>query len=411
MNISNFFLCLILATCAYFLYSWFNSCKIDNIQKLVQKSNGTFDLPAQNALQEYQHLQNPSPQDSFVRSRIIELNQHEGRVENVADFDDIVDAYTTLLNDDLDWWEMEQIEHFAERHHDIINANPIYYNNFITELEQERPRKLEQQVQDSINETCTKKEAVNVFVDNSITNTSDSQNVHDSAVNKQLRDHYSQLLDSTPITLSNSAIEDEIIQQINKSNPKNIKAALNSLDIIKKNTSFTPIKDPEMELLKVVWERSKLNENILNSNLLKDAVIDSLVDMSTSTDRLGSDIVCSSGRCTRLLGSLVLLDHDPTLSNGFFTVEQIRNDVLQNSKQILQDTIEEYSDDIDEKMKTVAESYKSEIFMETDPVTEDIFKNIVIQKIENSLENNYKEKLPEKDYNNIKEQCIAAIKY
>ena len=139
------------------------------------------------------------------------------------------------------------------------------------------------------------------------------------------------------------------------------------------------------------------------TELMQESIVKGLMDMSTN----GKDIVCSNGRIARLIESLATLD--PVIT-GVMTVEQIRNDALQESNNILTETINEYQQDtfMDENMKTVARSYDDPT-ISTDPENEVEFKNIVIGRITNYLSENYKEKLNERDYRNTLNHCTEAI--
>ena len=151
--------------------------------------------------------------------------------------------------------------------------------------------------------------------------------------------------------------------------------------------------------------RSELPLNQKNTFLIRDAIVDSLRDMTND----GTNVVCSNGRCARLMESLVLTDADDKSVTGAMTVEQIRNDAFAASNQILQDTIASVASGHGGKpeLTLVAQSY-NDPSIQTDEKSEMQFKELVKGKVDTYLQK-YQSKLSEKDYSNIRDHCIMAI--
>lgn len=404
------FISLVLLLGYYYYDSNQKRIKSD-ILRNITNSNGTFDAHAQQALENINELHNLAPRDEFNRARLIYLNINEGgEVNNIEDLNNIVQGYhNALINGDneLEFFELDQIENF-------INMNPrlaqeIDIRNNIVNLHNipdYRAKQIQKTMEQSKNETVNKTEALDKFTESNIVHSNDSQNVHDSGVNHQLKEAFRKLKDESPYATRdspriNTEIHNYIISNIKDINKKN--NAMKALDAIKGNNAYnSSIDAKEQDLLNLVWTRSDIRDNIKNKDLIRDAIIDALADMSTS---LGT--VCNSGRCTRLMGSLTLLDSNQDVANGFLTVEAIRNDMLNKSNEILKLHIEETKNG-DSNLKNVAKSYENPDITVSDE-DETAFKNDIIEKIKTSLDDEYKDKISESDYNRIKDYCVSTI--
>lgn len=382
----------------------------------LEKSNGTFDEYAENALETIENIQNPTPKDHFLAARIIDLNAHDGRINNVRVLNNVVDRYMYNLQpyvdkgnpttDRLDWFELDQIENFMDRHMDIMTANPEH-NNFIEAVLQARPKKVVQTIENAKESANNKKEAFETYVKSNINYTSDTQNVHDSAVNEQLRSTWKKLQQTTPPNINKNAVFTEVQQYIhaNAEDDEKKKRALRALEELKNAKYNATVGTTENDLLTTVWSRAEVPINYKNKKLIKDAVVDSLVDMSLD----GAGVVCSNGRCARLMESLVHTDADEAAISGAMTVEQIRNDAFKRSNEILQETIKEVrKDPMDGKLQKVARSY-DDPSVQTDEESELRFKELVKGKIDNFISTSFKSKMTPRDYNNVRDHCLAAI--
>jgi len=416
MNTTLIFFIALLIGIAWFYFSERNKRK--KASRLIENSNGTFDEYAQEALEALDNLQCPNAHDQFLSARLIDLNGHDGRINNVRVLNNVVNKYMGHLkpyvgrhphdinNDNLDWFELDQIENFADRHMDIMVANP-HYNDFIDAVLQARPKKVIKTL-DETRESCkTRKEAFDTYIANNVAYTNDTQNVHDSAVNEQLRKTWKELKEKTPTGNKKNVVNDirSYIRGQWNGPQENKKKALRALEEIEKDKFNGTLGASEMEICSTVWNRSELPLNQKNTFLIRDAIVDSLRDMTND----GTNVVCSNGRCARLMESLVLTDADDKSVTGAMTVEQIRNDAFAASNQILQDTIASVAAGHGEKpeLTLVAQSY-NDPSIQTDEKSEMQFKELVKGKVDTYLQK-YQSKLSEKDYSNIRDHCIMAI--
>ncbi len=380
----------------------------------LAKSNGTLDVHAKKALRVLDQIEQPTAHDRFTAARVIELNGHEGRINNVRVLDDVVGRYMYNLVDDdgLDWFEIDQIENFTERNQDIL-YNPRY-ETFRETVQKQRPKMLQTTISEAKQVAKNRVEAFATYVDDSVIHTNDTQNVHDSAVNEQLRKSYAKLRETTPdaaIAKAKAEIPTAVSRHLGGllGAPEELKRAETALSKILEGKHNTTLNANERDLLTLVWARSCMNENFSNKALIRDAVVQALRDMGEEGSEGG--VVCSGGRCARLLESLVLTDQDDKAVSGLMTTEQIRNDVMERSNTLLNSTIEEFADagaDEDAGMVQVAKSYR-------DPsVTASVgdekkFKAVVKAKIHKLIDQEYAEKLSDRDLTNIRAHCLAAI--
>jgi len=413
MKILHVAVILIATIVAFFLLENYHR---NSAKAAFSSSNGTFDDQAEKALDSLERLQCPTPKDHYLAARIIDLNGHDGKINNVRVLNDVVGRYMYNLKpytesqriiekDPLDWFELDQIENFMERHMDIMKANPEH-NNFIEAVLQARPKKVLKTVESAKETSDNKKEAFELYAQTNITHTSDPQNVHDSAVNEQLRNSWKFLKKTTPPLLDKKLVFPEIRAYIENSieDPQRRKRALKSLDVLQDGKYNSTIGTTEDDITTTVWTRSKLPKNKENLEKIRDAVVNSLSEMSED----GHSVVCSNGRCARLLESLLFTDDDANGTSGAMTTEQLRNEALKLSNDILQKTIQEFSKSNDQRMRSVAESYREPTVV-TDIQSENAFKDIVKKEIIESLDNSFKTKLSSRDYTNLLNQCLTAI--
>lgn len=401
-----FFLVVLVAI--YFLYSYFSTGENEYVTDLIQLSNGTMDEPALSALKE---LESPmTNKDSFNKAQLINLNLYEGRINNPVVLREVADLYQiNTENDDneLDWFEIQQIENFTMRNN--LRNNPVY-DDFVRTTENMLPKKIKETIEFAKENSESKTETLDNYITANVKFTSDPQNVHDSAVNKQIRNSYRLLVDNTniipDIKVTSAEIMDYIDSMPDLIKKKRARKALET--ILGPGIGNSPFNEnlnvTESDLLNLVWQRSNVLENEENKDNIQEAVITGLTEMADT-----GTVVCSGGRISRMIGSLTLLDAKKEISEPLFTVETIRNEMLQTSREILNDTVSEFKTNKDIDLKNVADSYDSVEPIETNPEKEKIFKDIVVSKINDTLEQKYKDKLPLKDFDNIKSHCVEAV--
>ncbi len=163
--------------------------------------------------------------------------------------------------------------------------------------------------------------------------TSDPQNVHDRNVNNNFTKIYDRIktLDGGDIDVSVAFNE---VSEYAKKHPKSAQIA-KALDKIDKNDNHivSNYNDTEKGILAHVWNRINSADNLVNnenSENMKNMLMDSLCD--------GAD-VCSVGRVSRILDSLVLMDSDPEISKPVVTNEMLRNEIFTLANKTINDQV------------------------------------------------------------------------
>lgn len=154
---------------------------------------------------------------------------------------------------------------------------------------------------------------------------SDSQNVHDHMLVKSVNDTVKRLKSTTDMTVS---LEDSLgnLRSRIGGQPNSDKKtdALRTLDAIERNhMELLAYNMKETELLHILWNRIVNNHD--DSPDLKDNLYEQLSD-SVEHD----SVVCSSGRFTRLLDSLNVVDPDVTIKSK----EVIHRELMDKSAHI-----------------------------------------------------------------------------
>ncbi len=388
----------------------------------LQGSIGVFDVQAADALDSIEKLSFPQPQDHMRAARIIDLHAHEGRINNTRVLDKAVSRYGKALGaaDNLDWFEISQIEAFAHRYADELGTRPDY-RGFVHRVELERPRKVLTDIEHAKGLAPTKRGAFSAYVDDAATFTSDEQNVHDSAVNVQLRSTIGKMKKSASeqslgaLKPSKSSLLNIITKDIEKAYGSDVvrkRRAEEALKSIEKDVWNECLGVTEMEVLQLVWGRQSRSENHEVAEAMKMAVLDSLVDMTElaveDVDGHTIDVVCSNGRCARLIESLVHLDMDQSTVQGAVTVEQIRNDAFTMCKSILEETLEAARQGSEPGLALAATAY-DEANVDVSEEDEARLKDMVNVKVKQELEMMYSRRLPDQEFERLLNHCLLAI--
>lgn len=153
----------------------------------------------------------------------------------------------------------------------------------------------------------------------------DEENVHDHALNTDIKIIMDRIKSEKPTT--DKSIEQvctEIIELTPDDKFDNIMLVLGHI-----NTEFvSQLGMTDAEVLIRIWERS---EGQKNENLIKESIVDNLYNC---VDELG--VVCATGRTHRIISSLILLDKDPENWKMQLT-ETYNEEILNKTKNIIND--------------------------------------------------------------------------
>lgn len=188
---------------------------------------------------------------------------------------------------------------------------------------------------------------------------SDYQNVHDSIVNRDLKKKYEILKTMSSVRGTTEEIINEVLYSgLNEDMIFNIIEVLNT---IKKNNHLSIIDDYEMNLLLLIWNKVKNDEDLKFNFFLN------LVDCY---DR--GNVVCASGRCVRLMDTFILHDKYPELSQPQLTYDIIKTDILNKGSVIFKNASQQ-------KGKEFMEKYNKGINDEDIEIFENNIKNEIIE--------------------------------
>ncbi len=219
----------------------------------------------------------------------------------------------------------------------------------------------------------------------------DMHNVHDHSVIATIKQSIEKLKKDTLMTKDNSQCIREIRQYLG-SLPNNDKKkdALHAIDAAEKNylpLSFTDLK--EIEVLALVWNRMNSDKHSDTLNVLKENLADELAECIEHDKP-----VCSTGRISRILDTLNMVDEAVNIKPSFIINEEmmnraakIRDDDYSNlsdeDKKLVDNIInndfqKQWTDNLKEKIKT--QLYDD--YVKSDILTEHKFKEDIKEWID-----------------------------
>ncbi len=382
----------------------------------MQRSAGVFDNEARIALDELTNIDNPGPQDRFQRGQIIRHNILDGNTTRrnraldtvVRDFTDTLTDININTDNDHEMnigreFIIHNIEVFGHdiaqglRDNDMTDLYVMFFDTIDTRAPAARKEIVEERAARAAAVSDTRLEAANNALDDAVIYTNDAQNVHDSNVNRDLRATLATFKrDIQAIDPAHNIEEARAYINKNSGNLGHEKSqhALQVLDTISKGDLISTYGDTEDAIFAYTWERCKDQRNAENADLMREAIITGLADSIENGHQ-----VCINGRTSHVLNSLATLDYDPALGSAM-TFEAYRNQIFQETKQIINDITEGAKASSDAALRAGAESY--EMGDESDDVT--TFKAQLQTRIDNNIDT-YSTKLSQKDLANIKSEC------
>jgi hypothetical protein len=234
---------------------------------------------------------------------------------------------------------------------------------------------------------------------------SDRQNTHDSAVNESLKATYGK------IKTWNGA--EKALLELRKHvdmlpEPKRAKAAKALRCLERENFYIIKLDARELDVLAAVWNRTVVPENRHCADNLKEAICEGLSDMVTDKE---VNVVCPSGRVSRLIESLTCIDTDASLG-GAVTLDMLRHEAIARSHEILQETIEQHRADHGSPFRRAAEVYASGA--DDIKLTEEeecAFKETIKGKVMVAIRDLTSSRISADDSQKIMKHCTDSIEY
>jgi len=416
--------CALVGILAIVYWVWFargDDRKRAHSEHALMQSNGTFDARARDALNTLTQIEDPTPGDRFRRGDIVRYNVLEGRVNNRVAVGTMVRDYAAALANMRDDADRDipadfMVHRIEDLNHELMDADinddeilhMIFgFNNIVTtRAPVVRQEIIQNRLREAVETAPTRAEAINNYFDAATTYTSDTQNVHDTMVNKDLNDALKKMrMTAGPINAQAAINEasDYITNVYAKSefNAHKVQNARAILRIIARGETISTYAETESTIFAIVWERCKHEANTENAELMREAVINSLADGIEN-----GNPVCINGRCSRVLNSLVKLDYDKSISDqGAMTFEAYKNQIYQETKSIIATAIENGSNSEDAATRDAAAAYNG-VDVEVDPATDARFKNDIRVEIDRNLET-YRGKLSDREISNIRDECYV----
>lgn len=228
---------------------------------------------------------------------------------------------------------------------------------------------------------------------------SDSQNVHDSVIYRQMNDQYQQIVrENTSIPNYNLHDYTEAVNWIKikyRDNPKLLGYAEKTFQEINRNSPVYYLNGTnEQDVLTAVWRRTFDSRNSNVAESMRDALADAVVDCVEH-----DSVVCITGRPEKIWQSLATLDCNPV--NGIFKSKQIlRNEIYTKCAKIVNDVI----GDDGTASKELKEAYKKD--ENTEQVRE--LKESIRNKMD-EICNDYKNLINPQECQLIIDECKAVV--
>ncbi len=217
---------------------------------------------------------------------------------------------------------------------------------------------------------------------------SDSQNVHDSAINREMINQLNQVKEENGKI---PELENRTYEEL-----KRWAYQVGDKDKDKLNKVFdrTDTNIEEINILEALWKRAHHPNNSKNKEEMKLALKDAIIDCVE-----GSNVVCHTGICTKLWAAPATLDFDPTV--GVIKSKQmLKNEIYEKSAKIVNDFYGENG---------LASDSVKEAYIKNEPnVLVDETNEQIKTQIEN-LRNEYKGIVDDVQLNQIINECIDVI--
>lgn len=237
----------------------------------------------------------------------------------------------------------------------------------------------------------------------------DPQNVHDTELTHDIRVKYNIIVEKNADEIAAIGVRnyrqptmEDIRRDLNKAEltETDHENATSILNTIANGSPISSLNTTEDNVLLEIWKRIHSPENQSNRDELKNSLWQSMAASMEKNYKGEYTSVCTTGRCSRLVDSLTLMDNDQALAKPLQTVETLRNEVLSKSYVILQNAL---------KDSPIAGVYNG-LEPETDDNRQALedFKNSVKQQIENTIHQDYPTAKPD-TLNNIIKDAHAGL--
>jgi len=385
----------VLLVILYYAARQYEDRQIENLDA----SNGTFDDVAKTAYKAAKKKIARDPADvdaQFAVGRISRYNINEGAEAPVDVMGEAATAYTEVVRrpDEMTDFMIDEVETlynltiFGGEDRDTTNRFAAFQTAATVGIPEARQKSIERRKHAAAT-AATKADAIEKFLDASQTHTNDAQNVHDTKVNDDLRDTLARLprVDNTMLAVNDAKTWAQ---------SKGHNNALKTLAMIEQRNKITSFNTTEDDIFARVWRRCEDPLNADSRDNMREAVMTALDDCNEN-----GALVCTTGRCNRVLGSLVLLDHDPKVGRAM-TLESYKNEIFQTVSKM-----------IDTEIAAGVTAGNATAIAWTsgaaaDPDDESAFRGAIERKVDTYVDT-FADKLDTKTLDRLKEECHICI--
>jgi hypothetical protein len=392
---------VVLAAIVYILY---RCRKHDTVHEIANKSAGGYDKSAKRALNTLNKKVRLNSQDRFLRGRLIKYNylNDAAAVNRAAALEVAINDHAATLID------MEPVA--APFRPEYILDRVVDFRNELTAADIHDAQILEaiynldrvvvatapaikaaavhDRLASAVAASPDRITAVDAALEDAAKITTDAQNVHDTKLNRDLRGILIKLRQD--YHGSTAASFAEAREYIKENDQRGINARI-TLDAMENGMRMATYNDTEDRIFSYVWERCK--DPLNNRALMQDAVVDALADSVNN----GSS-VCASGRCARIINSLVTLDYDNDVASGGMTADAYKSQIYKEVRDVIDDMILSGKDDPASRADAIA--YETGVGDVSKEFTSRLRQKIV------ACVDKYSGKFTQLELNNILDDCI-----
>lgn len=386
------------------------------------KSAGVLDAGARAALGALAEIRNPTPADRFTHGRTIYHNIAGG---DLGTFNrEERQRLATAVNEAMGAALQDTGERVGGRRaaplttHMLTNMDMIRMgilvageiaddeilrqiaadlgDNLNTRGNATRRENAEERAANAFAETNTRAEAVERAFNDATVYTSDKQNVHDSAINADLRAIIDRINCAVVPEESIAEARTYIDTAYPGDNTKRANARL-GLNKAMERHNVSALGLTEDRVFALAWERAKHPLNEDNAANMRESLINSLADGVENGHQ-----VCINGRTSRMLASMTTLDYDDIVANGVLTLEAYRNAIFQESRDIVDAAIDRAKASTDEARRAVGNAYESGEILFGEAA--DKFNAELRAEIDNNA-NKYADKMSADELERVRAEC------
>ena len=299
----------------------------DNTTALYKKTNGYLDENARLTLTKIKERSIPSPEDFLYSALILDRNVIQN--EQMHNTQNILNAGFNYMNaialgalidyNDNGNMVIDIAGNFGEQWGELMTPLTEYAN--VKKIE-----KIKERVESVKGMTDNKKEASELYLEISTVHTNDTQNVHDSSVNRQVKAILEIIISET--SDKRHCIE-EIVEFYKGRSDYDLFTEV--IDVIRQSEFVIMIGISDKQVLELIWKRIHNPINEKNKDNLLDAFYLNLLECHEN-----GSVVCANGRVCRMINSLSTLDANPKTWE-LMKLEDIRNMIFDKTRKIIQD--------------------------------------------------------------------------